>query len=94
MVFPLLIGFKMKRAEILQKAEQMINGPRARDYGDAYNNHERIAKMWTVLLDKEITVPQVYQCMIAVKLSRLIETPEHEDSAIDICGYGALMGEK
>ena len=84
----------MKRAEILQKAEQMINGPRARDYGDAYNNHERIAKMWTVLLEKEITVPQVYQCMIAVKLSRLIETPEHEDSAIDICGYGALMGEK
>ena len=84
----------MKRAEILQKAEQMINGPRARDYGDAYNNHERIANMWTVLLDKEITVPQVYQCMIAVKLSRLIETPEHEDSAIDICGYGALMGEK
>ena len=84
----------MKRAEILQKSEQMINGPRARDYGDAYNNHERIAKMWTVLLDKEITVPQVYQCMIAVKLSRLIETPEHEDSAIDICGYGALMGEK
>ena len=84
----------MKRAEILQKAEQMINGPRARDYGDAYNNHERIAKMWTVLLDKELTVPQVYQCMIAVKLSRLIETPEHEDSAIDICGYGALMGEK
>mgnify|MGYP001266710804 FL=1 len=84
----------MKRAEILQKAEQMVNGPRARDYGDAYNNHERIAKMWTVLLNKEITVPQVYQCMIAVKLSRLIETPEHEDSAIDICGYGALMGEK
>ena len=84
----------MKRAEILQRAEQMVNGPRARDCGDAYNNHERIAKMWTVLLNKEITVPQVYQCMIAVKLSRLIETPEHEDSAIDICGYGALMGEK
>ena len=84
----------MNRKEILEKAEQMINGPRARDYGDAYNNHERIAKMWTVLLEKEITVAQVYQCMIAVKLSRLIETPEHEDSAIDICGYGALMGEK
>ena len=84
----------MKRAEILQRAEQMVNGPRARDYGDAYNNHERIAKMWPVLLNKEITVPQVYQCMIAVKLSRLIETPEHEDSAIDMCGYGALMGEK
>jgi len=35
----------------------------------------------------------VYACMIAVKLSRLIETPDHEDSWIDICGYAALGGE-
>jgi hypothetical protein len=83
----------MKRDEILQEAERMINGPRAKDYGDAYLNHERIAKMWRVLLGQEVTVEQVYMCMIAVKLSRLIETPTHEDSAIDICGYGALLGE-
>ena len=84
----------MKRAEILQTAEKAINGPRAKDYGYAYKNHERIAKMWSVLLQKEVTVAQVYQCMIAVKLSRLIETPDHEDSSIDICGYAALMGER
>jgi|TARA_R110000782_G_C14503692_1_gene378943 hypothetical protein len=84
----------MKRAEVLKKAELMINGPRAKDYGDSYTNHERIAKMWSVLLGKEVTVAQVYQCMIAVKLSRLIQTPEHEDSWLDICGYGALGGEK
>ena len=83
----------MKRDEILQEAERMINGPRAKDYGDAYLNHERIAKMWRVLLGHDVTVEQVYMCMIAVKLSRLIETPTHEDSAIDICGYGALLGE-
>ena len=84
----------MKRAEILAKAESMINGPRAKDYGDAYKNHERIAQMWSVLLEKEVTVAQVYQCMVAVKLSRLIETPDQEDSWLDICGYGALGGEK
>ena len=84
----------MNRKQILEKAEKMINGPRAKDYGDAYENHDRIAKMWSVLLGKEITVSQVYQCMVAVKLSRLIETPDHIDSAIDICGYAALMGEK
>ena len=44
-------------------------------------------------LQKEITPEQVYQCMIAVKLGRLIHSPKHEDSAIDICGYGALLGE-
>ena len=84
----------MNRKEILDKAEKMINGPRAKDYGDAHENHERIAKMWAVLLERDVTVAQVYQCMIAVKLSRLIETPGHEDSWLDICGYSALGGEK
>ena len=84
----------MNRKEILDKAEKKINGPRAKDYGDAHENHERIAKMWSVLLERDVTVAQVYQCMIAVKLSRLIETPDHEDSCLDICGYGALGGEK
>ena len=67
---------------------------RAKDYGDAYLNHKRIAELWSPILDKDITVEQVYACMIAVKLSRLIETPDHEDSWIDICGYAALGGEK
>ena len=84
----------MKRAEILKKAESLVNGPRAKDYGSAYENHARIAKLWSVILQKDITVPQVYQCMIALKLARLVETPAHEDSWIDICGYGALGGEK
>ena len=84
----------MNRKQILDKAEKMIKGPRAKDYGDAHENHQRIAMLWSVLLNKEDTVEQVYQCMIAVKLSRLIETPDHEDSWVDICGYGALGGEK
>ena len=84
----------MNRKQILDKAEKMINGPRAKDYGDAHVNHQRIAMLWSVLLNKEVTVEQGYQCMIAVKLSRLIETPDHEDSWLDICGYGALGGEK
>ena len=45
----------MKREEILKKAEGLVNGPRAKAYGDAQENHERIAKMWSVLLDKEIS---------------------------------------
>ena len=84
----------MNRKQILDKAEKMINCPRAKDYGDAHENHQRIAMLWSVWLNKEVTVEQVYQCMIAVKLSRLIETPDHEDSWLDICGYGALGGEK
>jgi hypothetical protein len=84
----------MKRDQILDKAKTLISGERAKDYGDAYLNHKRIAELWSPILDKDITVEQVYACMIAVKLSRLIETPDHEDSWIDICGYAALGGEK
>jgi len=83
----------MQPEEILQKAEQIINGERAADYGDAYENHQRIAKLWSVLLETDVTPEQVYQCMIAVKLARLIVTPAHEDSWLDICGYAALGGE-
>ena len=84
----------MKREQILDKAKTLISGERAKDYGDAYLNHKRIAELWSPILDKDITVEQVYACMIAVKLSRLIETPNHDDSWIDICGYAALGGEK
>jgi len=85
---------RMKRKEILNKAESLVNGPRAKQYGDAHENHARIAQMWSVLLDKPVTIQQVYQCMVAVKLARLTVTPDHEDSWVDICGYGALGGEE
>ena len=84
----------MNRKEILNKAESLVNGPRAKEYGDAHENHARIAQIWSVLLDKPVTIQQVYQCMVAVKLARLIVTPDHEDSWVDICGYGALGGEE
>jgi hypothetical protein len=84
----------MNRKEVLRKTETLVNGPRAKEYGDAHENHARIAQMWSVLLDKPVTIQQVYQCMVAVKLARLVVTPDHEDSWVDICGYGALGGEE
>lgn len=83
----------MKRNKALKKAEQLITGDRAKDYGDAYETHESIAKMWSVLLGKDVTVHDVYRCMIAVKCVRLTKTPKHEDSMIDIIGYAALATE-
>tara|TARA_R110000824_G_scaffold52462_4_gene145515 strand:+ start:66 stop:335 length:270 start_codon:yes stop_codon:yes gene_type:complete len=83
----------VKRSKALKKAEQLITGERAKSYGDAYETHENIAKIWSVLLGKEVTVHDVYRCMIAVKCVRLTKTPKHEDSMIDIIGYGALAME-
>ena len=84
----------MKREEILKEAEKLVNGPRAKAYGDATTNHMRIARLWSVILDKEVSVDQVYLCLVQLKVSRLIETPYHTDSWVDICGYAALGGEE
>ena len=83
----------MKREELLQKASDLVNGERAADYGDAWENHSRIARIWSGILGQEIKPEQVYMCMIGVKLARLTNTPEHLDSWMDICGYAALGGE-
>jgi|TARA_R110000803_G_scaffold122838_3_gene190815 hypothetical protein len=83
----------MQRSEALKKAELLISGPRAKAYGDAYETHQNIAKMWSIVLKKEITVHDVYRCMIALKCVRLNKTPKHEDSMIDIIGYAALAME-
>jgi len=74
----------------LKEALELIEGERTKEYGDSEKNHARIAKMWGIILKKEITVKEVYLCMIAIKLSRLTESPNHEDSWLDIVGYAAL----
>ena len=84
----------MKRENVLAKAGQLITGDRARDYGDAYENHERVATMWSAILGIKVSVRMVYLCLLALKISRLVKTPSHTDSWVDICGYGALGAEE
>ena len=32
-------------------------------------------------------------CLLDLKLARLAHDPTHEDSAVDVCGYAALLRE-
>ena len=67
--------------------------PRAKDYGEAYDNHERVAKLWSSVLNINVSVSQVYMCLLLLKVARLVVTPNHKDSWIDIAGYASLGGE-
>ena len=40
----------MKRDDVLNIAQDLINGTRAEDYGDAHENHARIAEDWNLIL--------------------------------------------
>jgi hypothetical protein len=89
----------MKRDEVLDKAKSLINGDRAKDYGDAYENHGRIADGWNIIMSGalkshgHLTPAHVTLMMDWVKTSRLIETIDHGDSWIDKAGYTALGAE-
>jgi DNA modification methylase len=39
----------MNRSSLLKSADELINGDRAKDYGDAYQNHDKIAIAWNVI---------------------------------------------
>jgi hypothetical protein len=82
----------MKREEILQTAIGLINGDRAKDYGDAYENHKRIAELWSVVFGIKVTAYQVILCLILLKVARLIYSPQKTDSWIDLAGYSGIGG--
>lgn len=75
---------------VLQKA-QLTVASRGKDYGTPLVNHTRIAKIWSVILGVEVTPEQVMLCMIGTKMTRLVETPGHPDSILDIAGYAWCM---
>ena len=52
-----------------------------------------IAARWSVTLGREVTPAQVVLCLLDLKLARLAHDPSHEDSAVDVCGYAALLRE-
>jgi len=85
------------REDFLKEAESLINGPRAKEYGPAKLNHQRIADIWTILLrgklSSEITPEEVVACMVGLQLARLAEDISKDDSWVDIIGYAALGGE-
>tara|TARA_R110000868_G_scaffold158501_3_gene386682 strand:+ start:1779 stop:2096 length:318 start_codon:yes stop_codon:yes gene_type:complete len=87
------------REYFLKEAINLINGDRAKDYGDAYENHQRIADMWNVIISAALKkygkVLPAHVCLMmdALKTARLCFDIEHVDSWIDKGGYTGLGGE-
>ena len=57
----------MNREDILKTAIGLINGDRAKDYGDALDNHNRIAELWSVVFGIKVTAYQVVLCLILLQ---------------------------
>ena len=80
-------------AEMFLKHTANIVSERRAQYGEASIAMAAIATRWSVTLGQPITPAQVVLCLIDLKLARLAHNPAHEDSAVDVCGYAAVMRE-
>lgn len=81
----------MSTSNVLRDAETIIHGDREKTYGSPGKNLRKIADLWTAYLARDIGAEDVANMMILLKVARLINTPDHRDSLIDICGYAALI---
>ena len=75
---------------ILSEAEEIVNGSRHSDYGDAKESFSRVATIASVMTGKELAPEDCCAVLMAVKLVR--ESFNHKrDNLVDLCGYTELM---
>ena len=82
----------MRADHVLTGAETALRG-RMKEYGSPDASLGNIAALWSVILQTEVTPSEVALCMSALKIARLINTPQHFDSWCDLAGYAAMGGE-
>ena len=73
--------------DVLSEAGSLVGGDRQAAYGHPARDFQRAAEIMSAILGIEVEADQVPLLMIAVKLSRLAQSPDHRDSMVDICGY-------
>lgn len=89
--------------DMLRQTATLVGGQRAKDYGDKTENHQHIADLWNYWLSTspgtvgskfgKITAYDVAIMMLLLKVARLMHTPGHSDSHVDIAGYASIAEE-
>ena len=74
---------------ILLEADKLVAGDRQWAYDHPWDNCSKIAKIWSVICEKEVEPRQVAMCMIGVKLAREVHRHK-DDNLIDIAGYAQV----
>lgn len=82
----------MRRQSVLRRAEA-IAMERQQSYGDPAASMAAVAARWSITLGQPVTPEQVVLCLIDLKLARLSHNSVHYNSAVNICGYAALLNE-
>ena len=83
----------MKASETLKTAASLVSGDRAKKHGDAQENHDKIARLWTAHLGNTVDAHDVACMMALLKIARTQCGETNPDDYIDMAGYAAIAGE-
>lgn len=72
---------------VTQEAHRLVHGRRGDDYGHPFDDFSRTGRLWAEILGIPVTPEQVALCMAQVKVARLVASPDHHDSIVDVAGY-------
>ena len=87
------------RGETLRRAEAIVTGHRATDYGTPEDSFNLIASLWSAYLaglanaDKYLTGTDVAMMMALLKIARICGGTGTDDSFVDLAGYAACGAE-
>ena len=76
----------MNKETILEEAQRIVYGDRGENYGHPFEDFSRTAKIWSAILEIEVTPEQVALCMVGLKISREVNRPKR-DNIVDGAGY-------
>ena len=83
----------MKFEDALKSAQDIVRGDRNDEYGSFEQMMIRTAQVWTGILDHEVQPAEVAMCMTGLKLVRMQQNPDKEDSFTDALGYTAMAAD-
>ena len=63
---------------------------KAKDYGKPEYFWGAVAGIWTEMLGKHVSPKQCMSMMVAMKAMRVMNNQDHNDSWVDIQGYGKI----
>jgi hypothetical protein len=79
----------------LDKAQEIaaLLESKGQDYSEPNSFFVQLSHVWSGLLGVEITPSQCVAMMLAFKSCRIINNPNHADTADDLVGYSLIMTE-
>ena len=83
----------MRFEDALKSAQDIVRGDRNDEYGSFEQMMVRTAQVWTGILDHEVQPAEVAMCMAGLKLVRMQQNPDKEDSFVDALGYTAMAAD-